>query len=196
MNKNLRLICGKKIESPKSSNARPTTMMVREAIFNILKKEVANSYWLDLFSGSGSIACEAFNHGAKKIIAIEKDKINARICKNNLFSLNNANHRESDIEVICKDVFNWIKSTKNFSNYSKIIDFKKDKFDFIYLDPPYKKEFQNILLEEIFNSNLIKNNTLVIYEHSKLSNIKDSSLWKLKDIRSYGQTKVSFLIKI
>jgi len=37
---------------------------VREAIFNILNNRVENSNWLDLFSGTGAISCEAYNHGA------------------------------------------------------------------------------------------------------------------------------------
>ena len=72
MKANLRLIGGKKLESPNNIFTRPTTLIVREAIFNILSSRVENSNWLDLFSGSGSISCEAYNHGAKKIVAIEK----------------------------------------------------------------------------------------------------------------------------
>ena len=66
MKTNLRLIGGRKINSPNTFYTRPTTLMVREAIFNILKNKVQNSNWLDLFSGTGSISCEAYNHGAKK----------------------------------------------------------------------------------------------------------------------------------
>ena len=75
MKTNLRLIGGKKLQSPNNSSTRPTTLRVREAIFNILNKRVENSNWLDLFSGTGAISCEAYNHGANKIIAIEKNKI-------------------------------------------------------------------------------------------------------------------------
>jgi len=53
---------------------------VREALFNILNKRVENSNWLDLFRGTVAISCEAYNHGASKIIAIEKNKINSKIC--------------------------------------------------------------------------------------------------------------------
>ena len=76
MKTNLRLIGGKKLQSPNNSYTRPTTLRVREAIFNILNNRVENSHWLDLFSGTGAISCEAYNHGARKILAIEKNKIN------------------------------------------------------------------------------------------------------------------------
>ena len=59
MKTNLRLIGGRKLESPRNIDTRPTTLMVREAIFNILKNSVENSNWLDLFSGTGAVSCEA-----------------------------------------------------------------------------------------------------------------------------------------
>ena len=52
MKTNLRLIGGKKLQSPNNSYTRPTTLRVREAIFNILNNRVENSNWLDLFSGT------------------------------------------------------------------------------------------------------------------------------------------------
>ncbi len=110
MKTNLRLIGGRKIESPNTIDTRPTTLMVREAIFNILKNKVENSNWLDLFSGTGSISCEAYNHGAKKIVAVEKNKDNSKICLNNLYSLHNIDNRKNDIQVICKDVLIWDKA--------------------------------------------------------------------------------------
>ena len=79
MKSNLRLIGGKKLQSPNNTYTRPTTMRVREALFNILSNRVENSNWLDLFSGTGAISCEAYNHGASKIIAIEKNKINSKL---------------------------------------------------------------------------------------------------------------------
>ena len=87
MKTNLRLISGKKLQSPNNSYTRPTTLRVREAIFNILSNKVENSNWLDLFSGTGAISCEAYNHGARKIIAIEKNKNNSKICLKNLLSM-------------------------------------------------------------------------------------------------------------
>jgi len=56
MKTNLRLIGGKKLQSPNNSYTRPTTLRVREAIFNILNKRVENSILLDLVSGRGGIS--------------------------------------------------------------------------------------------------------------------------------------------
>ena len=196
MKTHLKLIGGRKIYSPKTNLTRPTTLMVRQAIFNILGKKVENSFWLDLYSGSGSISCEAINHGAKKIIAIEKNKEIAMICRKNLLSMIKPEEKDIKIEIISHDVFIWIRQTQKKSNISKVINFEKEKFDFIYLDPPYKKFLDKSLLNLIFTSDLIKKSSIVIYEHSKDSFIEDSEIWKIIDKRKYGQTKVSFLIKI
>ena len=196
MKNHLKLIGGQKIYSPKTNLTRPTTLMVREAIFNILGREVVNSLWLDLYSGSGSISCEAINHGAQKIIAIEKNREIAMICKKNLLSMIEPEEKDIKIEIISQDVFAWIRQTKKKSPSSKIINFEKEKFDFIYLDPPYNKFLDKSLLGLIFTSNIIKKSSIIIYEHAKKSFIEDSDIWKIIDKRKYGQTSVSFLIKI
>ena len=195
MKTNLRLIGGRKIESPNTIDTRPTTLMVREAIFNILKNKVENSTWLDLFSGTGSISCEAYNHGAKKIVAVEKNKYNSKICLNNLYSLQNIDNRKNDIQVICKDVLIWTKPNTE-RNISKINDFNSIKFDFIYLDPPYKASYHELVLNQIFKCNFMKKDTTVICEHSLELNINKNNLWDIYDTRIYGQSKLTFLIHI
>ena len=195
MKTSLTLIGGKRIMSPKSNKTRPTTLIVREAIFNILNNKVENSNWLDLFSGSGAISCEAYNHGAKKIIAIEKDRLTAELCKKNLFSLKDSQLREKDVKIICKDVFSWV----NLYIGSKLIEngkIENIKFDYIYIDPPYKNNFYKKLLKNLFISQLITDKTTVICEHSKNEEIRGDELWSIEDTRIYGQTKLSFLIKI
>tara|TARA_B100000900_G_C20561756_1_gene709211 strand:+ start:950 stop:1537 length:588 start_codon:yes stop_codon:yes gene_type:complete len=195
MKTNLRLIGGRRLESPNNIFTRPTTLMVREAIFNILKNTVVNSNWLDLFSGTGAISCEAYNHGAKKIVAIEKNKNNSKICLKNLYSLENIVNRKKDIEVICKDVLIWTKPSTE-RNISSLNDFNKLKFDFIYLDPPYRVSYHELVLNQIFNCNFIKKGTIVICEHSLDLNIKKNILWEIYDVRTYGQSKLTFLIHI
>ena len=196
MKANLRLIGGKKLESPNNIFTRPTTLIVREAIFNILSSRVENSNWLDLFSGSGSIPCEAYNHGAKKIVAIEKNKKNLKICSNNLSSLQNIEKRKNDIQVICKDVLSWTKPSFERNSLSNNIDFNKIKFDFIYIDPPYKVSYHELLLKQIFNCNFLKKESIIICEHSPSLKIKESDLWQINDVRDYGQTRLTFLVNV
>ena len=196
MKTNLRLIGGKKLQSPSNIHTRPTTLRVREALFNILNNRVKNSNWLDLFSGTGAISCEAYNHGARKIIAIEKNKNNSKICLKNLLSLHDIDNRKNDIDVICKDVLNWTKP--NYERYlsSKVIDLKNLKFDFVYLDPPYDVNFHELVLNQIFYCNFLKKDAIVICEHSPKISIKKSTLWETIDVRNYGQSRLTFLINV
>ena len=196
MKTNLRLIGGKKLKSPNNFYTRPTTLRVREAIFNILNNRVEDSNWLDLFSGTGSISCEAYNHGARKIIAIEKNKFNSKICLENLLSLEEVENRKNDIEVICKDVLNWTKPNYERNLSSKIMDLNKLKFDFVYLDPPYNVSFHELVLKQIFKCNFLKKDSTVICEHSPDVCIKKSSIWETIDVRDYGQSRLTFLINV
>ena len=196
MKTNLRLIGGKKLQSPNDYYTRPTTLRVREALFHILKNKVENSNWLDLFSGTGAIACEAYNHGARKIIAIEKNKNNSKICLKNLLSLHDIEKRQNDIEVICKDVLNWTKPNYERSLSSKIMDLNNLKFDFVYLDPPYDVNFYELVLNQIFNCNFLKKDSIVICEHSPNLHIKKSTLWETVDVRDYGQSRLTFLVNV
>ena len=196
MKTNLRLIGGKRLKSPNNIYTRPTTLRVREALFNILNNKVENCNWLDLFSGTGAISCEAYNHGARKIIAIEKNKNNSKICLKNLLSLQDIDNRKNDIDVICKDVLNWTKPNCERNLSSKIIDFDELKFDFVYLDPPYDENFHELVLNQIFKCNFLKKNSMVICEHSPKQYIQKSTLWETRDVRDYGKSRLTFLINV
>jgi len=196
MKANLRLIGGKRLQSPNNIYTRPTTLRVREAIFNILNSRVENSNWLDLFSGTGSISCEAYNHGARKIIAIEKNKNNSKICLKNLLSMQDIERRQNDIDVICKDVLSWTKPNYDRNFTSNMMDLNKLKFDFVYLDPPYNVTFHELVLNQIFSCNFLNKDSMVIFEHSPNLIIKKSALWETIDVRDYGQSRLTFLIKI
>jgi 16S rRNA (guanine(966)-N(2))-methyltransferase RsmD len=196
MKTNLKLIGGKRLQSPNNIYTRPTTLRVREAIFNILSTKVENSNWLDLFSGTGAISCEAYNHGARKIIAIEKNKYNSKICLENLLSLQDIGNRKNDIDVICKDVLNWTKPSYKRNLSTKIMDLDKLKFDFVYLDPPYNVNFHELVLNQLFNCNFLKKNSIVICEHSPNLFIRKSTLWETIDVRDYGQSRLTFLVNV
>ena len=196
MKTKLRLIGGKRLESPNNVYTRPATLRVREAVFNILQDRVENCNWLDLFSGSGAISCEAYNHGAKKIVAIEKNKNNSKLCLRNLLSLQDTENRHNDIDVICQDVLTWTKPNYERNLLSKCINLNEIKFDFIYLDPPYGVNYHNLVLNQIFNCNFIKKNSLVICEHSSKLDIKKNFLWETIDVRDYGETRLTFLIYV
>ena len=76
----LRLTGGLRLISPKGQLARPTTGLVREALMNILRERLKDSNWLDLFSGSGIISCEAIEKGAKTVLAVELNRKIFKTC--------------------------------------------------------------------------------------------------------------------
>ena len=141
LKKQLRLLGGQKVESPIGSLARPTTSLVREAIMNILNQRIINSPWLDLYSGSGIMGCEAIQRGAKNVVAVEINKKTSQICKSNFNSVVNKSISESYFEVITAEVLSWLK--EGFKNQSKKFinrfDNEDNRFDLVYLDPPYEK---------------------------------------------------------
>ena len=121
---------GKKILEPKDKETRPLKDLTKESIFNIINHsnkfsiELEKSYVLDLFSGTGSFGLECLSRKAKHVCFVENYIGILPILKNNLSNL---------------------KTVKNYSIIEKNIlidiDFleKKEKFDIIFLDPPYKE---------------------------------------------------------
>ena len=138
----LKLISGKRIESPLNLKTRPTSSKVREALINILGNQLKGASWLDLCSGSGAMACEALQQGAERVLAIEKRWEIAKICKKNLIDVSNTLDHKFHIEVICKEIISFLKKGPK----NKKVEFTTDaldpeqKFDFIFLDPPYDSE--------------------------------------------------------
>jgi len=76
------------------------------------------------------------------------------------------------------------------------LDLNKLKFDFVYLDPPYDSDFHELVINQIFNCNFLKKESVVICEHSPNLIIKKSSLWETIDVRDYGQSRLTFLINV
>ena len=76
------------------------------------------------------------------------------------------------------------------------MDFNKLKFDFVYLDPPYDVDFHELVLNQLFNCNFLKKDSIGIYEHSPNLFIKKSNLWETIDVRNYGQSRLTFLINV
>ena len=191
----LKLISGKRIESPLNQKTRPTTSKVREAMINILGNNLEGASWLDLCSGSGVISCEALQKGVKRILAIEKQRETAKICKRNLIDVSSTLDHPFHIEVICKEIISFLKKGPK----NKKIDFLKDfpsseqKFDFVFLDPPYDSELYEISQELILSKQWIKKSSTLICECSSKSLPRIHNGWKLNKKKFYGNTSLLFL---
>lgn len=182
----MRVISGNKkghiLKRPKNSNIRPTQDRVKESLFNILGYIPGTSQVLDLFSGSGSIGIEFLSRGAKECHFIDNSKESIRTIKKNL----TCTKLTSKAFVYKVDAF---MAMKKFSK-------KGIKFDYIFVDPPYFKGFEDSILEELCNTKIIKENGIIIIEHSKKNILKDSVNYLIKnDSRNYGDKCLTFYKK-
>ena len=175
---------GKKILNPQSKKTRPLKDLTKESIFNILvhsnkfKVKIENSFVLDLFSGVGSFGLECISRGAKQVIFVENYKDVLSILKKNLLSLK----LKEKYKIISEDVFKY-KNLKNFV----------DKFDIIFLDPPYKEKKINYLIDKILEKKILNKNGIIILHRHK--DEKDSLPidFQIIEQKIYGISKVIFL---
>ena len=186
---------GKRIESPLSQKTRPTSSKVREALINILGNKLRGASWLDLCSGSGAMACEALQKGVKRVLAIEKQRETAKICKKNLIDVSNTMDQSIHIEVICNELISFLKKAPENQKIQFVKDCQNpEKFDFVFLDPPYESEVYEITQELLLSKEWIKESTTLICECSSKSMPRIHNGWKLNKEKFYGNTSLLFLI--
>ncbi len=74
----MRIIAGiyknRNIRTPKGGNTRPTSGMLREAVFNICQASIEKAHFLDLFAGSGAMGLEALSRGAKHAVFVDNHR--------------------------------------------------------------------------------------------------------------------------
>ena len=124
----LRLIGGRRLRSPAGQGTRPTTARVREALMNMFQAEIRGCHWLDLCSGSGVMGCEALQHGAKRVVAVENNTRTAAICQANLELVASADTESAQVSVIRRDLLSWLKGGRPTDLTA---------FSMVYFDPPY-----------------------------------------------------------
>ena len=186
---------GKRIESPLSQKTRPTSSKVREALINILGNKLRGASWLDLCSGSGAMACEALQKGVKRVLAIEKQRETAKICKKNLIDVSNTMDQSIHIEVICNELISFLKKGPKNQKIQFVKNCQNpEKFDFVFLDPPYESEVYEITQELLLSKEWIKESTTLICECSSKSMPRIHNGWKLNKEKFYGSTSLIFLI--
>ena len=164
---------GKKLDSPTSTNIRPTGDKVKQAIFTKLQFFVQDSVVLDLFSGSGALGIEAISRGAKEVIFVDSDRRSIKLTKQNLQKIN------SNAQVI-------------FCDYKFVLQKLNKQFDLILLDPPYKSGVYQDCLKLIFENNLLSPNGIIVCERDALLPFQ-SEFFKLVDSRKYGTVSVDYL---
>tara|TARA_Y100001968_G_C19371187_1_gene725212 strand:+ start:780 stop:1535 length:756 start_codon:yes stop_codon:yes gene_type:complete len=186
----IRISGGRRLKSPKGLDTRPTTGLVREAVMNLLGNKLEGSNWLDLFSGSGSMSCEALQKGADRILAIEKDAIAARFCRSNLISITSHLERKTYTNVIKDDVLKILVKGFQYSNLVTKNNLSNPRFDFVYIDPPYESELYSSVLLNLLKGEWVKRNAIVICEYSSKSILSVEQKWQEIDRRNYGKSSL------
>ncbi|HSW72881.1 MAG TPA: 16S rRNA (guanine(966)-N(2))-methyltransferase RsmD [Chlamydiales bacterium] len=174
---------GRVLSAPKTNHTRPSSSLVRGAVFNILQDRIDGAEFLDLFAGSGLMGLEALSRGALHVTFVEKDNNALDALTKNIMSL----QAETESTILRGDVFFHLK------NLGK----KKKQFDIIYIDPPYLKGMIADCLILIEKGNLLKEEGILFYEESS----KDTEEYQLPgcvliDRRTFGNTNLTQYKKI
>jgi 16S rRNA (guanine966-N2)-methyltransferase len=170
---------GRLLVSLKGWKIRPTSDRVREAIFNLIGQDVTGFKVLDLFAGTGCLGIEALSRGASRALFIDKSIQSIKLIKKNL--------ARCGYEPLG---FVWKKDlTKGLPRQHRLL---KEKFDLIFIDPPYEKKMIPPLLRELSEEDLFALPSIAVAESYKTETLPEV-LGKLQMVsfRTYGETKIS-----
>ena len=155
-------------------SVRPTTDRVKESIFNLIQEYVPQSVCLDMFAGSGALSLEAISRGAKRAVLLDKDKRSVDIIRKNVQSL--------DFEEQCE------RRNEDCFIYAKKAG---EKFDIIFLDPPYNKGFIEPVLSEIVKNELLTDGGIVVLESDDTDFSGEKEGLTILKQRKYGRTYIT-----
>ena len=151
----MRVIAGSakrlQLKTVEGMDTRPTTDRIKETLFNMISAYIADSNFLDLFSGSGAIGIEALSRGATCAVFVEQSKNAMECIKDNLKFT-----KLSDKAVLFEtDVIKALSQLEGRMN-----------FDYIFMDPPYNQLHEKRVLEFLSNSTLLSSDGIIIVEAS------------------------------
>ena len=179
---------GKKLIQPLDKTTRPLKDLVKESIFNIIQHsnkiniKIENSKVLDLYAGSGSFGIECMSRDAKLVYFFEKHLNAIKILNQNINSLK----ENSNYELFEKDCLDFLASDS----------FTTKNFNIIFLDPPFKEDTLNKILNLILRKNiLIDDGLIIIHRHIK-DKIKIIDDLEIVEDRKYGISRIFFCKKL
>jgi 16S rRNA (guanine966-N2)-methyltransferase len=179
---------GKKLIQPLDKTTRPLKDLVKESIFNIIQHsnkinfQIENSKILDLYAGSGSFGIECISRDAKLVYFFEKHLNAIKILNQNINSLK----ENSNYKLFEKDCLDFLASDS----------FKTKNFNIIFLDPPFKEDTLNKILNLILRKNiLIDDGLIIIHKHIK-DKIKIIDELEIVEDRKYGISRIFFCKKL
>ena len=147
----MRVITGKArgtvLKTPEGLQTRPTADRVKEALFSIIQFDVPGAKVLDLFGGSGQLGIEALSRGAKQAVFVDESDAACKLIRENL----RRTKLESDARIIRGDYMAFLNSCH-------------DKFDLIFLDPPYAEVFLENAIKRISEIDILQSGGIIVAE--------------------------------
>ncbi|CAI9387768.1 Ribosomal RNA small subunit methyltransferase D [Bacillus sp. T2.9-1] len=151
----MRVVSGKNkgipLKAVPGNSTRPTTDKVKEAIFNMIGPYFQGGEGLDLFAGSGGLGIEALSRGLDLVIFVDKEGKAIHTIKENLSTCK----LDSQAEIFRNDANRALKALQK----------REKSFDYIFLDPPYKKQQLENMLTFIDEAGLLKDEGVIVCEH-------------------------------
>jgi 16S rRNA (guanine(966)-N(2))-methyltransferase RsmD len=154
---------------PRGLLIRPTADRVREALFDILGARVQGARFLDVYSGTGAVGCEALSRGAGRVVFLERDRRALALIEENL----KIGPWDGAGEVVEGDAR---ASLRDFER-------RKERFDIIFLDPPYDDPVPHEVLA--LAARLLLPGGVLVVEHRSSRTIDAPAEGRALPFRSY-----------
>lgn len=170
------ILTGRTVKRP-DGIIRPAMDRMRESIFAVLGDLTGKSF-LDLFSGSGTIAIEAVSRGSKDVELCEKDKIKIDTILANVAMA----EKESGVKIKC-----------HFMPSEYFIKRCKRQFDIVFFDPPFAYKFHEKIVKSAAEKKIITDTGKILIHRPEEVKMPDAILdLKLCDRRIFGRSIVDF----
>ena len=179
----MRVISGKargvNLKTPAGTATRPTADRVKEAVFSIIQFDLPGATVLDLFGGTGQLGIEALSRGAKNAVFVDERDDACKLIRENL----KRTKLEGEGRIIRSDYCAFLKSTSQ-------------KFDIIFLDPPYAEVFLENSLNLITQIDILQSGGIIVTERpvEKELLVDFTGYNRSKDYK-YGNTLITLFRK-
>lgn len=168
---------GKRIETLEGEATRPTSERIKEAVFSSIQFDIENRRVLDLFAGSGQLGLEALSRGASSASFVDSEREAMDVVKKNA----KATGFFDECRYMVSDWRNYIRKASG-----------KDKYDLVFIDPPYSMECCADALARLTSSELLAVGAIVVLE-SGTEEIDTDSLSDFEVIKSTHYGKKTFV---
>ena len=147
----MRVITGKargvQLKTPEGMLTRPTADRVKEALFSIINFDIPGAKVLDLFGGTGQLGIEALSRGAASAVFVDAREESCRLIRENL----KRTKLEAEGRVVRSDYLDYLKRCR-------------EKFDIVFLDPPYAEVFLENALKCITEIDILQTGGIIVTE--------------------------------